>query len=277
MALAVVVWFIAGMSLLVAGIVSHASLDTRMAQLHVAKAKVRAAGDGAIQLFLADLHAGNISAAALSGMEGSEYRLGDLRVLVTVAPIGGLIDLNSAEPVLLSSLFSVVGDMDKGDAQLLANYVVDWRKRSARRRDGQYSGGRFTGIEDMLRVEGVSRTLLDGIRDYVVAGGTVAGGTNWQLSPPNVLALLESVDAGQYAVVARGGTRSPGLQETDASVIAATVAGAVRADALVEYGGRTWLRRRWIDVADGSDSLLPWRVISKEAPRVIARRVVNNE
>ena len=38
-ALAIVVWFIAGMSLLVAGIVSHARVDTQMAQLHIAKAK----------------------------------------------------------------------------------------------------------------------------------------------------------------------------------------------------------------------------------------------
>ena len=33
-ALAIVVWFIAGMSLLVAGIVADARVDTRMAQLH---------------------------------------------------------------------------------------------------------------------------------------------------------------------------------------------------------------------------------------------------
>ena len=53
-ALAIVVWFIAGMSLLVAGIVSHARVDTQMAQLHVARAKAVAAGDGAIQLMLAE-------------------------------------------------------------------------------------------------------------------------------------------------------------------------------------------------------------------------------
>ena len=53
-ALAIVVWFIAGMSLLVAGIVSHARVDTQMAQLHIARAKAVAAGDGAIQLMLGE-------------------------------------------------------------------------------------------------------------------------------------------------------------------------------------------------------------------------------
>ena len=60
-ALAIVVWFIAGMSLLVAGIVSHARVDTQMAQLHVARAKAAAAGDGAIQLMMADLVTGALT------------------------------------------------------------------------------------------------------------------------------------------------------------------------------------------------------------------------
>ena len=54
-ALAIVVWFIAGMSLLVAGIISHVRVDTRMTQLHVARAHAASAGDGAIQLMLAGL------------------------------------------------------------------------------------------------------------------------------------------------------------------------------------------------------------------------------
>ena len=54
-ALAIVVWFIAGMSLLVAGIVAQARVDTQMAQVHVARAKAVAAGDGAIQLMMVDL------------------------------------------------------------------------------------------------------------------------------------------------------------------------------------------------------------------------------
>ena len=53
-ALAVVMWFIAGMSLLVAGIVGHARVDLQLAQVHVARAKAVAAGDGAIRLALAD-------------------------------------------------------------------------------------------------------------------------------------------------------------------------------------------------------------------------------
>ena len=52
-ALALVVWFIAGMSLMVGGIVSFARVDTRMTQVHLARAKTIAAGDGAIMLAMA--------------------------------------------------------------------------------------------------------------------------------------------------------------------------------------------------------------------------------
>ena len=47
-ALGIVVWFIAGMALLVSGIVSEARVDTRMAQLHYFRAQAAAAADGAI-------------------------------------------------------------------------------------------------------------------------------------------------------------------------------------------------------------------------------------
>ena len=53
-ALGVVVWFIAGMALIVSGIVSEAKVDTRMAQLHYFRAQAAAAGDGAINLALAE-------------------------------------------------------------------------------------------------------------------------------------------------------------------------------------------------------------------------------
>ena len=57
-ALAVVVWFIAGMSLLVAGIVSQARVDIQLAQLHLFRAQAEAAGDGAIHLLMAELQEG---------------------------------------------------------------------------------------------------------------------------------------------------------------------------------------------------------------------------
>ena len=272
MALAIVVWFIAGMSLLVAGIVSHASMDTRMAQLHVAKAKAKAAGDGAIQLFLADLISGGIAAGTLGNTQSVEYRVGEIKVMVGLVPGSGLIDINSAPAALMSSLFSVVGGLDEVDAQSLGGSVVDWRQRSSQEMGRRSGGGSFATNEDLLRVEGVTRALYDKIKDYVVAGKAASGNTNWLYSPPDVMAVLEKYDASKFAAVVSKKSRLADRQNGSPEA-----AGAFRADAVLQYGGRTWLRRRWVIMVDSGVSLLNWQIIRTEAPRVVAGEVVNNE
>jgi hypothetical protein len=47
--------------------------------------------------------------------------------------------------------------------------------------------------------------------------------------------------------------------------------GVYRADALVSYGGRTWLRRRWLKMQSARGSTLPWQAMRTEAPRVVGR------
>ena len=49
-ALAILVWFLAAMSLLVGSIVMQARVDAKLSGLHLTTARIEAAGDGAIQL-----------------------------------------------------------------------------------------------------------------------------------------------------------------------------------------------------------------------------------
>ena len=93
-----VVWFLAAMSLLVSGIVFQARVDTRMAQLHVARAQAVAAGDGAIQLMLADLVAGKVEQQEGSAAMSASYSLGERQVRVELVPASGLIDPTTAPP-----------------------------------------------------------------------------------------------------------------------------------------------------------------------------------
>lgn len=267
-ALAIVVWFIAGMSLLVAGIVATASVDARMAQLHVSRAKVSAAGDGGIHLFLADLVAGNISPAVLQGFEAVPYRLGELEVRVKLVPAIGLIDLNMATHDDLAALFLVAGGIDQADARLLADNVVNWRRPAGARTLTNNARVRFVEIEDLLRVEGVTRSVFDSVRDYVAAGRSAAGSTDFSLAPPEVLAVLQKSNPGKYQTVQSRRSRSAGRQA--GSKTSALGGGVLRADADIRYGGRTWRRRRWVLMAPDGQSLLRWRMIRTEAPRVVA-------
>lgn len=267
-ALAIVVWFIAGMSLLVAGIVSVASVDTRMTQLHVARAKVSAAGDGAVQLLLADLVSGRLPGRSHTGPEHTQYRLGDIEVAVNLVPTAGLIDLNSATPELLAALFTLAGGVDRVEAESLADNVVDWRRPASVPGGDSRVSSRFREVEDLLRVEGIGRTLLDGVREYVVAGNAARGGMDWSRAPPAVFAVLQEADERKYAAVARRRARLANAVTNSPTGKNPGGSGAYRADAVVRYGDRTWLRRHWVVLESTGNSLLPWRILRTEAARV---------
>jgi hypothetical protein len=241
------------MSLLVAGIVAQARVDTQMAQVHVARAKAAAAGDGAIQLMMVDLMTSRRESGDFSS---GRYRLGDIEVTVSMLPAAGLIDINRAPPEVLFGLFVLAGGLPEEQARLLAETVVQSRTAGV-------AGRRLDAVEDLLRVPGASRTLLDSVRDFIVVGESGQGGMNWSLAPDAILDVLATSNPAQAdAVRARRG--SPGMGGQTASR-----SGAYRADAIVRYGDKTWLRRRWISIETSSSTALPWRYTRTEPPRVL--------
>lgn len=257
-ALAIVVWFIAGMSLLVAGIVAQARLDTRMAQIHVARAKAAAAGDGAIQLMMVDLMTNTDGPGASSG---GRYRLGDVDVTVVLVPASGLIDINRAAPELLSALFVLVGGLGEDEARSLAETMVQSRTAGPT----ESAPLKLAAVEDLLRIPGASRNLLDAVRDFIVVNDSGRGNTDWSQTPEALLDVLAKAYPEQLETVrsrradANAGPGLPGAPR----------AGAYRADALVRYGDKTWLRRRWLAIEKNASTALPWHSTRTEAPRVL--------
>ena len=187
-----------------------------------------------------------------------------------IIPAAGFVDVNSAAPEVLQALFQFGAGLEPAEAQRVAVNVVKWRSgkpagSGSRRSRGEQ--GRFYSLEDMLRVEGVNRTLLDGIRDYAVAGSWTSGTMDWSASPQAMMDLLAELNPGQAGAIAKrrdsmsaagSGSRLRG-------------GGVYRADALVSYGGRTWLRRRWLKMESAKGSTLPWKTMRTEAPRVVGR------
>lgn len=270
-ALAIVVWFIAGMSLLVAGIVSHARVDTKMAQLHTARAKVVAAGDGAIQLMLADRLLREGPVADEGDLSVGEYWLGNSKVSVTLYPATGFVDLNNAPQTVLAGLFLIIGQLPEVDANFLADNVVKWRGGSVGSERTKKKSGRLRSIEDLLRVEGMNRALFDTVRDFIVVGDGGGSATDWAVAPEVLLQVLEKTNPGKLDAVSRRRETlaSPRPDGGDATAKSRSLSGTYRIDALVEYGDMTWLRRRW--VLTGSTSrygLLPWQIVRTEPPRV---------
>lgn len=261
MALAIVLWFLAGMSLLVSGIVYQARMDTRMAQLHLARATAVSAGDGAILLMLANLVSGKSRKATDSERLSRQFTVGTQAVSVVMVPTTALVNLNGASATTLTKLFTAWGQLTPAEAQTLADNVVTWRDQPGRY-PFETPGGNFQSTEDVLQVAGMTRSLWDAMRDAVV----VEGGASMDVpdvagAPDSVKPVFgeDSPDASSRAgvrdekVAARGG-----------------LATSYRVDAMVSYGGRTWLRRKWAVLGGGLTNQLPWRFSRVEAPRVLA-------
>lgn len=260
-ALAIVVWFIAGMSLLVAGIVSQARVDTQLAQLHLFRAQAEAAGDGAIQLLMAELHESRGGDASPGeGLAFARYRFGEADVRVLALPSEALVDINAAPRPQLVQLWTEVAGLPRAEAVALAGSMVEWRSRQG---GGFRAGGQFDVVEDVLRVEGMTRTRLDAVRHFISAGQG-SGGANAasrdRLRQLDAIAPDAGWNSGNVETSALPGARTPRNARS---------ASRYRVDAVVSIGGRQWLRRRWIATRTGRDSRLPWRTERAEIPRVV--------
>ncbi|MEM1153956.1 MAG: hypothetical protein AAGI44_07430 [Pseudomonadota bacterium] len=267
-ALAIVVWFIAGMSLLVAGIVAHARVDTKLTQLHLAEANTVASGDGAIQLMMLDA----LMPESEQATTARRYRLGGHDVIVVLTPISGLINLNAAPVSLLAALFRHTGELSDEQSLLLAENIVATRKAGSFNRRIK-----LTALEDLLRIPGTTRNLLDEIRDLVVVGESSRGGVDWSKSPDEVLAVLAKADPAkaesvrQRSTIAGGSNSRLSAESANLGANAAALSGAYRADAIVRYGDQFWLRRRWVSIESKPSSSLPWQFTRTESPRVVGR------
>ncbi|MFT4768630.1 MAG: general secretion pathway protein K [Glaciecola sp.] len=256
-ALAVVVWFIAGMSLLVAGVVMSARTDVRLAQLHMGRAEASAAGDGAVNLLLADIRDGVYAKDSPPRLPQQRYQLGDLQVDVVAVPAEWLVDINAATAPLLANVLQISGALQQDSAQLLANAVVQWRFSP-----NGAAGKRFEAIEDLLSVQGANRRTWDRVRDYVAAPGGGAGLSRPSARAQHVMGLLRRLTPAQRVMAAE---QAP----VDVNVGAARFSG-YRVDALVRVGDTFWLRRRWVSMS-ASVGVLPWRVYRTEPARIVSR------
>jgi len=208
-------------------------------------------------------------AAALRG----HYRLGGTEVAVSLYPAAGLVDLNVAPRQVLAALFLVVGRVDESEANYLADNMVKWRASLPAQDNKPTRARQFQAIEDLLRVEGVSRALFDAVRSYIVVrkgGGTA---TDWALAPDELMQVLEKANPGELETVrnrraslARAATVSAAADSLQGG--GQSLSGVFRVDAEVAYGDQVWLRRRWVAIGAAPGSRLPWHFVRTEPLRI---------
>ncbi|SLN56869.1 general secretion pathway protein GspK [Oceanibacterium hippocampi] len=271
-ALIVVLWGLALLGALAAGIATHGRGETRLVSDLRDAAESRHMADAGIALALRDLLDPRTADDVDRTGAPRDYRIDGTPITVQVSDEAGRIDLNEAPGELLRGLFMTVAP-DR--AANLAAAVQDWRDGDDDRRtggaeaidyrrlgrDGEPANAPFQRVEELARVRGMDAALfarvaplvtvhsrLDGLDPDVASAATLAAIPGLSETVAGRLSRDRRQDSADLVAFSRFFRHSPGRAFT----IAASVTGP---------GGRVFRR-----------SALVWLTFQPDAPyRLLAR------
>ncbi len=255
-ALALVLWFVAAMSLLVAGIVSHARVDLKLAQVHAAQSVAVAAGDGATLLFLADLIREEESDGQFILEHSNTYQVGFKRVVLTALPSEALLNLRTVSVDVLQNLLMKRG-INVLEAETVSADIGSWRNelKSEGRRDSV-----LRTLEDILLAPGVDRRIYDAFRDHIYVGPV----TQNRGEPPSIFMPQFIKD---ILIEANSFTEEE-LNLVPLDTVLLSSSRSLRVDAIIEHSGKKWLRRQWIKRGARAGSAIGWKSWRVEPARI---------
>jgi general secretion pathway protein K len=204
-ALVMVIWALALLSLMAASFLSEARVELRRAANLRERAEAEAIAEAGISLALARLVAEHGGTAPQSWTE----RVAEGNVAITLTDERGKIDLNAADPALLASLFETAG-VNEPAAKALAAAVADFRDADRATatdgaEDASYpanSGGAkdapFESADELLQVSGMTPELFDRLAPLVTTHSAVPT-IDPLLAPEGVLRAIPHIDAAELA------------------------------------------------------------------------------
>ena len=173
-AIALLLWMIAGMSLMVAAVIHFARGDVGMAELRLSEAKTAAAARGAATLTLRDMAMNSfdkkIDEQTADGDEGAgegphqgaplrfSYRLfSGVMADVLVRPANGFVSINDASKQELEDIFVEIGGADRSEALEMAAAANEYR----------YKFPGFRAREELLAIGNMRKSVYDRVSPYV--------------------------------------------------------------------------------------------------------------
>ncbi|MGC9456454.1 MAG: hypothetical protein ACP5DC_02925 [Halothiobacillaceae bacterium] len=275
MALIMVLWIIAALTLLSASLAVFLKAEVRTGQQAAESARMSALADGVLTILAAEQmvaeEKGYRRISRVGRLEGVAY-------WVEWTPVAGLVDLNMASRELLAAMLAGMGGLEPAQAVALAGRIVAWRSRpgdraeaSRLRRHFQDLGARqrpsfepFQHVVELRLVPGVGSGLYERLRRYV----TVESGTpsvNAELAPSG---LVAGVNRGWTAV-------SPAFAgETDPELFAGGSAGQ-QFQLVVQLGEAPYWERVYrveLRPEERAGNLYPWRIRAAEPIRRVQNR-----
>lgn len=261
-ALVAVLWVVAALSILVAGLVQTQREEIRTASSTRARLRGEALGQGAIHIVVQGLLAETERRGRLARLQ-VDYQ--GAQVQVEMQPLNGLVDLNLAPAPLLAALFTVNGGLEPAAAERIAASVVALR-------EARPAGPppRFQAPEELLSVEGVDYDLYARLAHLVTTDARGTGRVNPLAAPPDVLLLLAGGDQTLASRVAADRDADvPGMDTTrlQAAFTDNSFSSRFRFKAYVPFpdGSRVVVTRD-IDISAAADGTAPWRTMRKHAP-----------
>lgn len=163
-ALAILLWFIAALALLVAGLMGLSRSEVSNVRWYLAQAQTEAVGDAVARLVTQGLvRRATFSDSALLGSLQFDSYLTRVRVV----PADGLVDMLAAPPELLEVLFSSVTELEPANARALVGSVIEWRTSSIDAKNRRGSADVVYVVEDSMRVRGLSRLIFERLKPYI--------------------------------------------------------------------------------------------------------------
>lgn len=272
LALVAVMWMVAALSILAAGLSTATRSEIQVAHASRAIAEAAALGDAAIQIAALELQSSGGSPAK---MQRRTYHFQGRAIAVDLIPVGGLIDVNHASEQLLQALFVHGAGLDGTAAEALAQRVVEWRAAELSLAGDDYEaagvafrprGGPFEYPEDLLQVLGLTYDVYAKIRRFVTVHGD-APGVDPMAAPVGVIAVLAGGDVGlaeQIAAVRAADDPAVDLTGLTQEFFGSSFTFAYRIDAHVQADGRSYVRTRWIDLAQPGSDGSAWRTLRVE-------------
>jgi len=265
MALVIVLWIVAAMSVLVTGLIltTRAQVSTVAAGRDVATGQ--ALGDAAIAITLQALL---VSTPMPTGVQTVPVTYADQTIQVEVAPLNGLISLNGASPPLLAAMLQGGGGLPSAVAEDMAQQMVVWRSEVPQTQTLGAAVGQprlFEAPEDLLLFPGIGYDLYARLAPLVTAD-VRTNRVNIQAAPPPVLAALAPGDAGRIAqfIAARGGDQPADSSFFDANLISPRSSAGrfyrLRVSVPLD-AGKILVLTRDIALTSSPSNLMPWRLL----------------
>ena len=286
LALIMVIWLVAALSLLVAGLSSLARVDVRLTRLQLERSQMQALADSGVHLLMRDMRlARRVGDYNGRGPYTGEYAFGDYQIQATALPVTGLVNLNRANEALLIALFQFGLDMDNETALGMAHKVLDWRSDDELKRlqgadedDYKAAGmqhlprnGQFLVVEDLLQVLGMTPVHFDKLNDLISVLPTTSFGIDPMSAPDEILPILaegqqDLVDAMRFAKQQPDSLESEAwYQGFDLAFVSTSGTQNYRVDiSLNKAGGAEHLRRFWVVTSASAQTRfgVPWIVVN---------------